>query len=221
MLFKVRQGVDVFEDNPGLTAVEQYAKLTDQQMKAVILICDPSKDNPIRSLSGRARRERAAIIAGYKMEPDGKRLDKNGRNVVYGQVPSIEHAIEEFKKNHYDEKQHSIDALKQQIAELREFLVSDKRVPLTDKKGLVLNSQGKEIYITDLKALKMAVELGPKIADLEEALDKLESLTRAEEPKFEGVTGTAADLGDDFEENSQGEGSTLDKVNEALRKNDI
>lgn len=219
MLFKIRPGEDIFALNDGLNAIEAFVKLSSQQMMFVCLTCDPSKDNPIRSLSGRARRERAAIIAGYKMESDGKRLDKNARSLVYGQIASVENAIEEFKKNYYDEKQHSRDALKQQISELREFLVSDKRVPLTDKKGLVLDTQGKEIYITDLKALKMAVELGPKLADLEEALDKLESLSRVEEPKFEGLTGMASDLGDDPDEFT--EGSTLDKDNEARRKNDI
>lgn len=191
MLYKIVHDKDIFELNPGLRAVEAYSKLTDKQMKFVLLLCDPSKDSPIKTLTGRERRERAAILSGYKYEPDGKRLDRNARAVVDGKVESIELAVNEFKKNHYNQTQHNREALKKQIAEIREFLESDKRVPLLEKGKVVLDKSGKEIYTTDQKALKLAVELGVKLPELEEALSKLQE---PEDLKFEGEQITVDDI---------------------------
>jgi len=176
MLFKVVHNLDVFELNPSLRAIEAFDKLTDKQMKFVILFCDPSKDNPIRTLTGKARRERACILSGYPMEADGKRLAKNARDIVSGSVGSIEHAIAEFRKNFYDEASLNRDALRRQIGELREFLNSDKRVPLINKKGeLILNADGEQLYNTDYKALKAATELAQDLPKLEKALEEMEA----------------------------------------------
>lgn len=194
MLYKVRYGVDVFEDNPGLRASEKFGKLTDMQMKTVILICDPSKDNPVKTLTGIDRRIRACVLAGYKMEADGKRLAKNARDICYGKVPSIEEAIEEFKKNHYNEREKNKEALRKHIAEVREFLTSDKRIPLTTKNGIVKNDEGEEVWIVDQKALKLASELGKELPSLEKALKELEDLDPQDNLKFEGATPTAADI---------------------------
>ena len=201
MLFRVHPERNPFEDNPGLEAVPAFNRLEPMQMRFVILFADPSKDNPIRTLAGRERRERAAILAGYKLEPNGKRLARNGREVVYGRVDSIEEAIEEFKKNYYDEKAHNREALKKQIAEIREFLTSDKRTPMLNKQGqIIMDKHGNELYETDQKGLKLAVELGVKLPELEKALAELEAYEP--EPKYEGLTGTIADLPEDVLEES-------------------
>ena len=197
MLYLIRHSQDIFQDNPGLLAVEKYAKLTDKQMKFVLIFCDPSRDNPVKTLSGRERRERSAILAGYPLEADGKRLAKNARELVYAKVASVEEAIEEFKLNHYNERHHNREALKKQIAEIRDFLASDKRIPLIEKGKIVLNSKGEEVFITDQKALKLAVELGVKLPDLEKALEELES-REPEDTKFEGATFSSADLPEDY-----------------------
>ena len=201
MLYKIVQDKNCFDLNPGLLAVPKFAELTDQQMKFVLLLCDPSKDNPIKTLTGRDRREQSARLSGYKFESDGKRLDKNGRNLVYGKIASVEAAIEEFRLLHYNQHQHNKEALKKQITEIREFLESDKKIPLIHKGKIVVNAQGEEIYTTDQKALKLAVELGVKLPDLEKAYKELEAAEPEE--KFEGLTYTAADFPDEaLEQNS-------------------
>jgi len=194
--YKLIAGSDPFEINPGLKAVEKYNKLTDRQMFFVLLVADPSKDNPLKTLSGRERRERAAILAGYPLEADGKRLDKNGRNLVAGKIESVEEAIEEFKKNTYNEREKSREALRKQIAEIREFLIQDKRLPITDKNGIVKNDKGEEIWVTDQKGLKLAAELAKELPSLEKALNELESLDPID-TKFEGTTYTSADIPDE------------------------
>jgi hypothetical protein len=220
MLYKIRQGADIFEDNPGLRAVEAFDKLTDKQMKVVLLVCDPSKDNPIKTLSGKDRRERACVLAGYPLE-DGKRLAKNARDIVDGKVASIETAIEVFKKNHYNEREKNKEALRKQIAEIRDFLTEDKRVPVIAGKGLILkNDKGEEVWAVDQKGLKLAAELGERLPNLEEALEKLEALD-PQDTKFEGTTFTSQDFSPeilDSEENL----STIDMAHQQglLNKNE-
>jgi hypothetical protein len=206
MLYKLIQGQDVFELNPGLRAVEAYNKLTSQQMFFVLLVVDPSKDNPIKTLSGKERRERAAILAGYKYEADGKRLDKNARNIAYGKIPSVEEAIEEFKRNHYNSHTRSIEAVKRQITEIQEYLESDKKVPMIANGKIILDKKGEEKYVSDPKALKYAIEVGKQLPDLEKALQELESKDPVD--KFVGQTMTAADL-DDMSEVEGGEGMSM------------
>lgn len=197
MLYKIRHSVNIFEDNPGLLAVEKYANLTDKQMKFVLIFSDPSRDNPVKTLSGRQRRERAAILAGYPLEADAKRLAKNARDLVYGNVKSVEEAIEEFKLNHYNERHHNREALKKQIREIREFLEGDKRVPLVIKDKIALDSNGETIFVTDQKGLKLAMELGVKLPDLEKALEELES-REPEDTKLEAAVITSSDVPDDY-----------------------
>jgi tRNA(Phe) wybutosine-synthesizing methylase Tyw3 len=97
---------------------------------------------------------------------------------------------------HYNQIQHSKEALRKQINEVREFLESDKRVPLIEKGKIVLDKEGKEIYVTDQKGLKLAVELGEKLPALEEALQRLED-SSPEDTKFEGAFPTSHDLPDE------------------------
>jgi hypothetical protein len=211
MLYKIRQAFDIFEDNPGLRAVEAYNKLTDRQMKVVLLVCDPSKDNPIKTLSGKERRERACVLAGYPLE-DGKRLAKNARDIVDGKVASIETAIEVFKKNHYNEREKNKEALRKQIAEIRDFLESDKKLPILGKNGPVLDSEGNMLTVVDQKGLKLAAELGERLPNLEEALEKLEALD-PQDTKFEGTTFTSQDFSPEILESEENL-STIDMAHQ-------
>jgi mRNA-degrading endonuclease RelE of RelBE toxin-antitoxin system len=203
MLYKIIHDQDIFELNPGLRAVEKYAKLTDKQMKVVLLVCDPSKDNPIKTLTGADRRVRACVLAGYPYESDGKRLAKNARDIVQGKVQSIEDAIEEFKKNHYNERDKNKEALRKHIAEVRDFLTSDKKVPVVGKQGIVLDKEGNEVWVVDQKALKLASELGEKLPGLEKALKELEDLDPQDNQRFEGAVPTAADVEEVLEEGAE------------------
>jgi hypothetical protein len=196
VIYKLVQGKDVFELNPGLMAVREFAMCESRQMFFVCLVEDPSRDNPVGTLTGRERREQAARIAGYLFEKDGKRLDKNGRMAVAGQAPTIERAIEKFRELHYNDRHVSREATKKQIQEIQAFLASDKRVLKVNKEGEpVLDIDGKQIWETDLKALAFALDHGPKLVELHDTLDKLEAeLRRGDDTNFEGESFSAADL---------------------------
>lgn len=213
MIYKLRQGFDVFEDNPGLMLIKEFSILDSRQMMFVCLVCDFSRDNPIGTLTGRNRREQAARISGYKFEADGKRLDRNGRDTVLGNKPSVEAGIEEFKKIHYNQRQRSIESTKKQITEIQEFLEGDKRSPLINRAGeIVRNDKGEEVWVTNEKSLKFALEAAPQLPVLHEALEKLEAANRTEEDtKFEGQTFTASDLQFDSEDGGEDDVPAIEK----------
>lgn len=217
MLYKINPSQDIFELNPGLMAVPTYSILTSKQMTYVCLLCDPSRDNPIRTLSGKSRKERACVLAGYPLESDGKRLAKNAREIVEGKIASIEAAIEEFEKNHYNEQIRNREALRKQITEIREFLEGDKRIPMVDRGKIILNSKGEEMFITDQKALKLASELAVKLPELEAALELLEAKDPA--PKFEGISYSSADVDPEYFEDGGSDLPAIEAFHMAQARN--
>lgn len=119
MLYKVEHGKDVFELNPELKAVEEYARLTSRQMVYVILSTDYK--GPFRRLSAEKRKIQAAVTAGYKYEKDGKRLDANGRSLVEGKVGNVEAAIKKYMESREDEDYEALLSISTLIAQIRDF----------------------------------------------------------------------------------------------------
>jgi hypothetical protein len=198
MIYKIRYNADIFDDNPGLRAVEKFARLESVAMKFVCLVCDPSFDNPIRTQPERERREKAARLAGYPLEADGKRLNKNAREAIAGNKSWIEEAIAEFKSLHYDENQDLLESLNVQINEIRDFL--------KEKKG------------SDPKKLKAALELGAKLPELVKAKQDIESLLNVNSnqvPEFEPTTTVAEAIS--LPEEDSGDLSFADKVINNMR----
>lgn len=119
MLFKVQKGKDVFELNPQLKAIEEFATLTARQMEYVILAFDYK--TPFRKMEWQERKKHAALEAGYKLEKEGKRLDINGRNTTEGKVPAIEKARKKYDTLQKDEDYESLLGLSKLIADIREL----------------------------------------------------------------------------------------------------
>ena len=204
MLYKIRDGVSVFDDNPELFAIPEFSALynrtnlpvedRDRRMRFVMLVAD--RRSPLRTLPDRQRREKAALICGWTME--GTRLDRNAREIVYGKVEPIELAIAKYKELQFDEHQDTLDTVNAQIHEIKEYLKSNKKIPLTKKNGeIVVDKKGKEVWTTDPRILKIATELGTKLPELVEAKQKLEALLQiTSENKVEISTYTSSDLVD-------------------------
>ena len=95
MIYKVTDG-DVFEDNPGLDSNEKFAKCTSRELKYIFLLYDFK--SPYSKMSFNMRQEKAGIEAGFRKEKDGKRFDKNARQVI-STTPTarVKAAIAEFK----------------------------------------------------------------------------------------------------------------------------
>lgn len=185
MLYKIREGVSVFEDNPELLTIPEFAKLysttafvknedRDRRMRYVMLVAD--RRSPLRSLPEKQRREKATLIAGWGKE--GNRPDKNAREIIAGKITPIEEAIVKYREYQYDEHQDTLDTVNKQIDEIKEYLKSDK-------------TKARDYG----KALEQAAKLGEKLVGLVETKLKLESLLQiSTEEKPEVTTYSSYDI---------------------------
>ncbi len=119
MLFKIIRDKTVSELNPEILVIEEFANLTDRQLKYTILSTDYK--SPFRKLTKEDKKFRAALEAGYKLEKGGKRLDMNGRNIVQGKNPEVEKAIKKYKILQKDEDYETLLGISKLIADIREF----------------------------------------------------------------------------------------------------
>ena len=125
MLFKIVAGKDIFELNPELKLIPEFADLLPMQMTTVALFAD--YESPFRTKPERERREIAAKAGGYPLESDGKRLNKNAREFVDGKRVTLEAAIEKYREIQYDETRAILGAYDKQIQEILELMVMDKK----------------------------------------------------------------------------------------------
>jgi hypothetical protein len=199
MLYKIVHDKEVFDLNPELLAIEGFARLTDRQFRYVALYAD--RLSPLKTLPDKERRERAAKIAGYKLEPDGKRLAKDGREVISGKVESIEKAIALYRELQFDENQDTLDTVNAQIQEIKNYLKSDK-------------STAKDHG----KALEIAAKLSERLPGLVETKQKLETLLQITTVyKPEVITGTSMDLENEEGSIDSEELSTIDQYHLSKR----
>lgn len=181
MLFKVTKE-DIFKDNPELLAVEAFAKCTDRQLKYVFLTYDYK--SPLRMMEINARKEKALKMAGYKMEKDGSRLDRNARKVLSGNVVNINTAIKEFMEVQRDVDREALLAIESQVEQI---------VQLAAKKN------------KELKELEMSVKLIKELPRLAE--------TKKELIKILDIRDTAQVEEEDTSTVQESQLSTLDRLN--------
>lgn len=172
MLFKLINGKDFFELNPGARAIEEFNACTSRQMWFVALTADVDWDNPLRTLPEEERRYHAAMTAGYKME--GNRPDKNAREIIAGKSKTAEAAIRKYLEIQYDEENANLAAMNRQIQEVREILTFDKIKACTE--GNVVDLE----RVT--KLAQDAVKLGTNLAALIEQRDALRARITSREP---------------------------------------
>lgn len=147
----------VFESNPELKAIPEFEGLTERQMKYVMLV--DFHGSPLRLMKPADRKFRAALIAGYKLEKDGKRLDINGRNLIEGKVATIEQARRVLNEIQYDSERELMDALSTQIDEMVRFFKKpnkttqelDKAVQLMTKLPAILETKKKILEILNFR----------------------------------------------------------------------
>lgn len=148
----------VFKDNPELLAIPEFSKLTDRQMRYVML-CD-WYGSPLRLMKAEDRKHKAAILAGYKLEKDGKRLDINGRNVIEGKVATIEQARKMMQEIQYDLEMDIKEALDMQIDEIVGFFRMqgknlqqlEKAVTMMTKLSTILETRKKILELLNFRA---------------------------------------------------------------------
>jgi NADH dehydrogenase/NADH:ubiquinone oxidoreductase subunit G len=196
MLFKIKQNADFFELNPSALEIKDIGERTSMQMVCVALYAD--YESPFRTKPDKERRELAAKTAGYPLEPDGKRLAKNGRDFVAGAVPSMERAIEKYREIQYDENKAILEAYDVQIQEIIALMTYDKSELLEKNPKLAMELAE--------KAAKLSKEL-PLIKEAKIKIQDMLKMSRDNAPEIK--TNTALDLPEDDGDTPL---STIDKI---------
>jgi len=138
MLVKIVAGKDIFELNPELRAIEEFARLTSRQMTYVALATDYK--GPFRKLSTDEKKFQAAVRAGYKFEPGSTtRLDMNGRNLLAGKVGSVEAAIHVYRKLQKDDDYETLQSINVLIGQIRDFNNKPDKTAVELEKAVNLN----------------------------------------------------------------------------------
>ena len=144
---------DLRQENAWINDVETFKELTDRQLKYIYYGFD--YHSPLRSLPIKDRLRQAALMAGYKMEKDGSRLDANARALVEGKVKSVEQAIVKYNSMQFDEDRETYESVCTLLRQLRE---------LNNKPDKNVNE------------LEKAVKMSKEIDKLTETKRKLEEL---------------------------------------------
>lgn len=226
MLFKVHSLMatgekDFFEENPGARAIVEFNSLTSKQMLCVCLIADIAHDSPFRSLPEKIRREQATKTAGYGME-DGKRPDKNARNIIAGKTESVEKAIIKYKEIQYDEDLAILEALERQIQETIAIMQMDKKEAAkivktsVDKKGVTTKTESIDVKMFTSLSLE-ASKLGARLPELREAKMKLLQTMQVSSPAENLMIFSHNDIDDSNDDSEEGT-STMDKYMDKKKK---
>ena len=162
--FKLRLDHDVFEDNPELRVIPAFSKLTDRQMKYVMLV-DWYK-SPIRLMEREQRKHKAALLAGYKLEKDGTRPDMNMRNLIAGKVNTIEAALREMREIQHDDEKDIIEAFDTQVDEIVQFFKKPNKTIVELEKSVKLMGMLPEILKRRKEILEILNFREPEIVDV-------------------------------------------------------
>lgn len=222
MLFRVMSdmatgGKDFFVENPGAEAIEEFNRCTSRQMFFVCLVADRDPDSPLRTQPELRRRTMAAEIAGWPLE-DGKRLDKNGRNLVAGKVESVEAAIAKYRELQYDENEDMLMAVDAQIQEAIYMMKANKEELCTVVTKRTNKAKDGDSSVTEttsldgkmlIQMIKDSMKLGAGLAELKETREKLASMLPKTNTVMSDITTFTSN---DFtpEELSDTEQSTID-----------
>lgn len=151
MMYKITKK-DVFDDNPELRSIPEFDKLTDRQMKFVIFVYDYK--SPFRNLPMEQRKKKAALQAGFKWSPTENRPDRNTRDIINGNVTSVEHASHKYMELQFDEDYENLKAYDEQLSEIREFFKKKEKSVDEMNKALAMMKAFKGLIIDRKELIK-------------------------------------------------------------------
>lgn len=147
----------VFEDNPEFAAIPEFERLTERQMRYVMLV--DFHGSPLRLMAPADRKLRAAIMAGYKNVKGSNQPDVNTQNLLNGKVGSIEAARKVMNAIQYDNERELMGALNFQIDEMIKFFKKgdktaqelDKAVQMMTKLPAILETKKRILEILNFR----------------------------------------------------------------------
>lgn len=143
----------VHKDNIEFAAVPEFERLSERQMRYVMLV--DWFGSPLRFMRLEDRKHRAAVMAGYKFESDGTRLDKNARNVLAGKDLSIEAARGVMQNIQYSSEGAIKGAIDNQIDEIVNFFNKPDKTAVEMEKAVKMMTQLPAILETRKKIMEL------------------------------------------------------------------
>lgn len=135
MIFKTDKDKNFFEMNPEALSLEFMPKCSSREAKWICLTYDYT--TPLRNIPIEDRKEAAAKLAGFIMEHDTGRPDKNARNTISGKVEKVVEATKEFMTLQHDEEQELLKAYTEQLSQSIDMMMkkdkSEKEWGICDK----------------------------------------------------------------------------------------
>lgn len=169
MLFKVSEK-PLFEENPGLNSVPDFVGKSERMLRYVFLVYD--YESPYRKMPIEYRKHKCVILAGYKLEPDGTRLDKNARDIVGGTNPTIAQLIRVFMELQGNPEKEVLAAYDAQIHEWKELMSKKNK---SDKERDHVFKVMKELPVFMEKRKQLIELMGESAKDLPEEASRVMS----------------------------------------------
>lgn len=129
MLVRVVHNKSIFEENPEISAIEDFSVLTERQMKYVALLCDYR--SPFRQIPAEDRGLMVAKEVGYKTDSNGK-VFGDTLKMVRGGNKKINDAIRKYVELQYDEEHEILISYRKTLRSLAETMVNSKGRDMMD-----------------------------------------------------------------------------------------
>jgi hypothetical protein len=166
----------MIEENPLLGGIPEVAQLQDKVIRYIVLVYD--YDSPYKKFPLDERKRRVAERVGFLKEKDGKRFDKNYREILNDNNDRVLKGIAAFKETMFDEDKEMLASLRGLIHNIRsEIATPSSDVAILEKKAKLaamlpnLAKNKQEL----VKILEITDEIQPQQAE-EQQVDELSTL---------------------------------------------
>jgi len=160
VLFKVEKRKTIWESNPELRLISQFAKIEenskdDKKMRFVMLVADYK--SPLRQHPEKKRRELAALQSGYTVQDNSHTtIDFRGKQLIDGKDKVVEAAIAEYKKIQHNEHMDGLEIIQKQIDNIKTLTNTPAEDALELSRRSTLIKDLPSLYTTKRELLTLA-----------------------------------------------------------------
>lgn len=137
MIFPIEPSKSAFETNPSLKMTTHLSKLSNKEVKWVILTYD--YDSPLSQMPLNIRKIKAGTMTGWEM--DGGNPGRALQAAIDGNNEKINEAIREFKSLQFDENKEALISYNEQLKQYRDFFKRPDKSNAELKTALALQKE--------------------------------------------------------------------------------
>jgi len=141
MRFILESEKDVFTSNPSLGMTEHLSKLSNREVKWIVLVYD--YESPLSQMPLPIRKVKAGTMTGWAVK--GAVVTGALKIIIDGKNKKVNDGIIEYKKIQFDENQEALIAYNEQLKEYRMFFKQKNKKPTELKLAAGLQKQMPEL----------------------------------------------------------------------------